>query len=120
VLRTVSVPVAELATVKPAHTHVLLGLLSFANADGRCWPSLRKLAEITGLKLSRVHRAIAEMEAAGILTRVRRGAGTLYQLAERFLWRSRQSPANETVSPAAGTEGLPRKESEEDSKREDG
>jgi hypothetical protein len=149
VLQTVSVPVAELASVKPTHVHVLLGLLSFTNADGRCWPSLRKLAEITGLNLTRVHRAIAEMESAGLLTRVRRGAGTLYQLAERFLWRAIRPKgvavmatppkgicstepkgvssthtlcsASATVSSASATEGESRKEEvREDSKREDG
>jgi hypothetical protein len=116
VLRTVSVPVAELATVKPTHVHVLLGLLSFADSDGRCWPSLRKLAEVCGMHLSRVQRAVAEMESAGILTRARRGAGTLYRLAERFLWKRL---AGGTVSRAAETEGLPRKDLGEDFKRED-
>jgi DNA-binding transcriptional regulator YhcF (GntR family) len=117
VLANVSIPVAELANLKPQHVSVLAGLLAFADRAGRCWPSLRKLAEITGLKLSRVHRAIAEMESAGILTRARRGAGTLYQLAERFVWqairRSRSEPdcsTSENVSSASGTEGEAKKE----------
>jgi hypothetical protein len=53
------------------------------------------------------------------VTRLRRGAGTLYQLAERFLWRpiraatpreGRRSPAGETESPTSATEGEAKKE----------
>jgi hypothetical protein len=134
VLTNVSIPVAELANLKPVHCTVLAGLLAFADRAGRCWPCLRKLVEITGLTLSRVHRAITEMESAGILTRKRRGAGTLYQLAERFAWQtirpgavpSSDRPsgpdcsASGTVSSASGTERESRKESEEDSKRDQG
>jgi hypothetical protein len=57
------------------------------------------------------------MEGAGVLTRVRRGAGTLYQLAERFVWQAirpnRTEPvcsASATVRSASATEGEARKE----------
>jgi hypothetical protein len=129
VLTNVSIPVAELANLKPQHVSVLAGLLAFADRAGRCWPALRTLSKTTGMTLARVHRAICEMESAGILTRVRRGAGTLYQIAERFVWQAIRPKAvdqpgpgcsaSETVSSASGTEGEARKESEEDFKRED-
>jgi hypothetical protein len=123
-LANVTISVAELANLKPVHCKVLAGLLAFADRTGKCWPSLRTLAELVGLKLSRVHRAIAEMESDGILTRTRRGAGTLYQLAERFVWQAIRprpaTPSNRssepdcsasgTVSSASGTEGEAKKE----------
>lgn len=118
-LANVSIPVAEIAGIKPTHLTVLAGLLSFTDRSGRCWPSLRRLAQVCGMTLSRVQRAVAEMEQAGIVTRLRRGAGTLYQLAQRFLWRpiravtpreGRRSPAGETESPTSATEGEAKKE----------
>ena len=61
-LANVTISVAELANLKPVHCKVLAGLLAFADRAGKCWPSLRTLAEVIGLTLSRVQRAIAEME----------------------------------------------------------
>lgn len=110
-LSRVTIPVAAIAGIKPTHLSVLAGLLSFTDRAGRCWPSLRTLGRVCGMTLSRVQRAISEMETAGILTRARRGAGTLYQLAERFLWQA-MSPASETPSPTSGTEGEAKKEKE--------
>jgi DNA-binding transcriptional MocR family regulator len=72
--------------MKSTHVHVLLGLLSFADRAGKCWPSLRRLAETVGMSLTRVQRAIAEMEVAGHLTRRRRfGSSTVYRIARRLL-----------------------------------
>lgn len=136
-LANVTISVAELANLKPVHCKVLAGLLAFADRAGKCWPSLRTLAELVGLKLSRVHRAIAEMESDGILTRTRRGAGTLYQLAERFVWqairpKSAERPktgipvlssadcsASGTVSSASGTEGESKKEIQDSKTKRD-
>lgn len=116
-LANVTISVAELANLKPVHCKVLAGLLAFADRFGKCWPSQRTLAAVVGLKLSPLNRAIAEMESAGIFTRTRRGAGTLYQLAERFLWQAiRPKPAEPdcsasgTLSSASGTEGEAKKE----------
>jgi DNA-binding transcriptional regulator YhcF (GntR family) len=72
--------------MKPTHVHVLIGLLSFADRAGKCWPSLRRIAEAVGMSLSRVQRVIVEMEVAGHLTRRRRfGSSTVYRVARRFL-----------------------------------
>src|SRR3954447_2155426 len=120
-LRQVILPVSEIAGMKPTHVHVLVGLLSFADRAGKCWPSLRRLAETVGMSLSRVQRAIVEMEGAGHLARRRRvGGSTVYRIAARFLSRkqdsdSRPPPPRPTKypqppSPASATEGEARKE----------
>ena len=115
-LTFVMIPVAELARMKPVHTHVLAGLRSFANSTGVCWPGLRRLAARCGMPLSSTQRAVAEMAELGYLVRERRGAGFLYRLAARFL---SQRPTSGTGCPTSGTEGESRKE-KEDSKKEDG
>jgi hypothetical protein len=115
-LTFVMIPIAELARMKPVHTHVLAGLRSFANGDGVCWPGLRRLAARCGMKLSSTQRAVAEMARLGYLVRERRGAGFLYRLAARFL---SQRPTSGTRCPTSGTEGESKKEKEQDSKKRD-
>jgi Helix-turn-helix domain len=111
------IPVTELATMKPVHTHVLAGVRSFANEAGICWPGLRRLAARCGMKLSSLQRAVADMVSLGYLTRERRGAGFLYRIAARFL---RQRPTSGTGCPTSGTEGETKKEEVEDFKKEGG
>lgn len=53
--------------------HVLLA--DHADAEGRCWPSQRLLAERSGLSLSTVKRALVRLEAAGRITRTKRSGG---------------------------------------------
>jgi hypothetical protein len=115
-LTFVMIPVAELARMKPVHTHVLAGLRSFANEAGICWPGLRRLAARCGMKLSSLQRAVADMVALGYLTREKRGAGFLYRIAARFL---RQRPTSGTGCPTSGTEGETKKQEVEDFKKED-
>src|SRR4051794_22529927 len=132
-LRQVILPVAEIAGMKPTHVHVLVGLLSFADRAGKCWPSLRRLAEAVGMSLTRVQRAIIEMEAAGYLTRQRRfGSSCIYRLARRFLARFQKrntepkapspgpAPTGSQGCSAAGTEGVAKKENQQDSEKETG
>lgn len=103
-LQNVSVPVAALAAIKPRHCPVLLGLLAFADRDGKCWPSLRKLAEVTGLTLSKVQRAVAELVEAGHIKRRSRGRrrSAIYQITGRFLptWPKRESQNQDSRSLA--------------------
>jgi DNA-binding MarR family transcriptional regulator len=133
VLRQIVLPVAEIAGMKPTHIHVLVGLLSFADRSGRCWPSLRRIAEVVGMSLSRVQRAIIEMEKAGHLTRRRRfGNSCVYRLARRFLAtfqkRNTKTPAlpprsTDAAQPAcsaSGTEGVAKKERQLELKEEVG
>src|SRR4051794_41066109 len=132
-LRQVILPVAEIAGMKPTHVHVLVGLLSFADRAGKCWPSLRRLAKAVGMSLTRVQRAIVEMEAAGYLTRQRRfGSSCIYKLARRFLARFQKRNTESPVSPprpadsgngacsAAGTESVAKKKNQQDLEKERG
>lgn len=53
---------------------VYASLLLFIDADGECYPSQRKLAELAGLDRRSVRRALGELEQAGLLRRASRWA----------------------------------------------
>lgn len=56
---------------------VLLALAKHANAAHVCWPSLARLAKLTGCQVRTVTRSLDDLEAAGLIerTRSRGGAG---------------------------------------------
>lgn len=61
-------------------------LVSFADHAGRCWPSIRKLAEHAGISKSAAQRDLADLVAAGLVTRKRRPGGVyVYWIDRRFL-----------------------------------
>ena len=69
------VPVAALADdLSPAPFRLLVGLFSFADSEGRCWPGRRTLANRAGVSFARVPAAIKTLVASGWLT-VDRGGG---------------------------------------------
>jgi hypothetical protein len=144
----VTVPIAAYRPLELRHRWLLQVLVGFADATGKCWPALRTVAAEAGHHVSWVQRNMAELVELGHLTRRRRGRGSfVYQIAERFL-RPRAKSGDKQVSASidavsqaeaadlvpvvtmshrqtlnvspVGTEGLPKEESEEDSKREDG
>lgn len=49
---------------------VLWAIANRAGKDGRCWPSLKKLAADTGLSLATVKRALSGLEEKGIIRRI--------------------------------------------------
>ena len=62
------VPVA-FAAYRPLKAHLrwtLQCLVGFANASGFCFPSVRKLADVTGLSKSTVARHLIEREKARV------------------------------------------------------
>lgn len=66
--------------VRGSELTVLLGIASFMNTGGECYPTQRQIAEITGLSLTTVNKAISnllEIQINGmpILDRVLRGTG---------------------------------------------
>lgn len=76
----------------PTHKLVLLALANFADENDEAWPRVESLAEIASTSRRTVQRALAELEEAGLLTRVMglttgahggglRKANTLYRLA---------------------------------------
>jgi DNA-binding transcriptional MocR family regulator len=79
--------------LKPRLRWAMQCLVSFADHTGRCFPSLRTLAQHAGISKSAAGRDLAELEAEGHLTRTRRPGGIyVYQIARRFLprWAAEQ------------------------------
>lgn len=54
---------------------VLTALADFADKQGQCWPSQATLAAETGLAVRTVRLVLAELTAAGAITRQHRGNG---------------------------------------------
>jgi DNA-binding transcriptional ArsR family regulator len=72
--------------LKPHLRWTLQCLVGFADRDGRCWPSIRKLAEVSGISKSSVSRHLAELTGAGYVSRHRRPSGVYtYRIDSRFL-----------------------------------
>jgi DNA-binding transcriptional MocR family regulator len=92
---------------RPLKTHLrwtMQCLVGFADKTGRCFPSVRTLAEVAGLGKSTVARHLAELEKAGALSRRRRPGGVyVYQVDARFLPAARLSHLRKTAVPRAPT-----------------
>jgi hypothetical protein len=117
--------------LKPRLRWAMQCLVSFADHAGRCWPSIRTLAQHAGISKSAAGRDLAELEAEGHLTRTRRPGGVyVYRIDRRFLPRMAprklsQSRDRQRVTaptsfsdrppgavPRAGTEEKPDKQSQ--------
>jgi hypothetical protein len=61
-------------SLAPNRKIVLLALADWAGDDGRCWPSQRSIGEKASMHPGTVRRHLAELEAAGYLTRTHRGS----------------------------------------------
>jgi DNA-binding transcriptional ArsR family regulator len=102
---------------RPLRPHLrwtLQCLVAFADRDGRCFPSVRKLAEVVGIGKSTVSRHLAQLERDGILTRQRKPGGVYsYRIDSRFLPAGRGvSPKCTPAVPPARTEEKPIKKTE--------
>ena len=72
--------------VRPALRWTLQCLVGFADHSGKCWPSVRKIAEVTGLSKSTAARHLHALAVAGIVTRKRRPGGVyVYIIDEGYL-----------------------------------
>jgi excisionase family DNA binding protein len=80
-------------------------LLTFAN-DGKCWPSIKKLATGAGHSERTAQRAVAELAAAGLLDvdRSRTGRVPLYRLT---IPSSRSAPTSVAASPPSVSHPCP-------------
>lgn len=93
--------------IRPAMRWTLQCLVGFADKTGRCFPSVRKLAEVTGISKSSVSRHLSRLERDGILTRHRKPGGVYsYRVDQRFLPLSHH---RERAVPRARTEENPSK-----------
>jgi len=104
--------------LKPHLRWTLQCLVGFADKSGRCFPSVRKLAEVTGLGKSTVARHLSELVKAFAITRRRRpGGGYSYQVDARFLPAARLTAGvshqrNRAVPPARTEENTLKKKSD--------
>jgi DNA-binding MarR family transcriptional regulator len=60
------------AIKQPLQTYdkmVLLMLSNYADSQGKCWPSLGKLAEECGMSQSQVRKCVAKLEKLGMVRR---------------------------------------------------
>src|SRR3954465_197035 len=98
--------------LKPHLRWTLQCLVSFADRAGRCFPSIRKLAEHAGLSKSAAGRHLAALERTGVITRKRRPGGVYdYEIDPRYLPRASVSHfRSEGVPLQAGQETDPGKQ----------
>ena len=99
--------------LRPALRWTLQCLVAFADRTGRCFPSVRKLAAVTGISKSSVSRHLAELARDGIVTRQRRPGGVYsYRIDSRFLPACREvSHKRDRAVPLSRTEEHPTKKS---------
>jgi hypothetical protein len=64
--------VGKLKTGSPAQKLVLLALADFSNEDGRCYPSIKKIGEITEQSESTIKRALCDLVEAGFIKKLQR------------------------------------------------
>ena len=97
----------------PALRCIVLALAEHADEEGRCWPSLTRLAELTEVDRRTVTRGLAELEDRGLTVRERHGQqSTTYTLAigasdgdARPRREGRDTPPDATGPGAADLEG---------------
>ena len=80
-------------------------LVGFADHQGKCFPSVRRLAEETALSKSTVSCHLAELAKLGAITRHRRPGGVYqYRISQPFLPATRVSHARKPAVPRARRE----------------
>jgi DNA-binding transcriptional ArsR family regulator len=91
----------DLYRTVPRHLHwTLQNLIGFADTEGRCFPSVRLLSNVTGTPRSTVAYHLAQLAQLGIVARQRRPGGVYaYTIAARFLPGLSNRPAK-PIQPA--------------------
>lgn len=87
----------------PVDKLVLLALADWANEDGKCWPSIAKIAAKTGCGERTVQRALREAETRGILARhENKGKGCVYTINPRHCVTpaTKSPPSDRRQTPA--------------------
>lgn len=95
--------------LKPHLRWTLQCLVAFADRAGKCWPSVRKLAEVAGIGKSTVSRHLAALERAGNIRRTRKPGGVyVYAIDARFLpARAKVSHQRAAAVPPAAAKEKP-------------
>src|SRR3954462_6438973 len=116
VLTYVPVTFAVYRPLKPYLRWTLQCLVGFADHSGKCFPSVRKLSEVSDIPRSTVSRHLAELVKCGAITRTRRPGGVYtYQIDARFLPATRVSHARAAAVPRVRREEQPTKYRRSDS-----
>src|SRR4051812_4269717 len=100
--------------IRPHLRWTLQCLVGFADRAGRCFPSVRTLAEVAGISKSSVSRHLAALERDGTISRQRKPGGCYaYQIDSRFLPAAREvSHKRDQAVPLMRTEEYPIKKKE--------
>jgi DNA-binding transcriptional ArsR family regulator len=115
-LAYVPVTFAVYRPLKPYLRWTLQCLVGFADHSGRCFPSVRKLSEVSDVPRSTVSRHLAELVKCGAITRSRRPGGVYtYQIDVRFLPATRVSHGRAAAVPQVRKEEQPTKYRKSDS-----
>ena len=107
VFQIIAIPFdAYAALPSPQHRWLLTCLARYADRDGRCWPSMRQLAQDARMSLASVCRHLAAMADLGVFQRERRPGGRYrYTLTEAYRPRwPRRVPAGKHGVSGAGTQ----------------
>lgn len=98
--------VAWASGLPPTDRLVLLALADWANDQNRCWPSMPRIAEKTGLDGRTARRVMQRLEAAGFITTERRpGKGIRYTL------HAAPDPGHGVPGPSVPGQRVPRTQS---------
>jgi hypothetical protein len=89
VFQIIAIPFDAYAALPSSqHRWLLTCLARYADREGKCWPSMRQLAEDARLSLASVCRYLQSMADLGVLQRARRGVGRyVYTLTETYRTR---------------------------------
>lgn len=79
-------------------------LARHADKKGTCFPSYKRIQEMTGFGKTKISNAIKELETIGWLVHERTGRSNVYTLMSRS--KTSDVPSQDNRSPAMGLEGL--------------
>ena len=68
-------PVAQLIGLTPYQQVTMAWLIHHANASGKCFPSLKKLCEETGIGKTKLVKVLAELDEMGLISKKNRSDG---------------------------------------------
>jgi DNA-binding transcriptional MocR family regulator len=94
-------------TGSPSAKAVLLAIANYADANGRCWPSQRRIADETEQSIDSVQRRLRDLEKGGFIARERRDRGDGGRASDWIILRM-PSLAADCGTPTADCDTPPR------------
>jgi DNA-binding transcriptional regulator YhcF (GntR family) len=103
-LANITVSADPLLNLADRHMRLILVLRQFADRNGKCFPSLRTIADRAKRSLAWVGKQLREMESLGYFERERNVGSYCYRLAKQFLSPPRMdSSKRPAVAPRSQT-----------------